>query len=340
MSQNNLGFSAQNQEVLDSAQLDNLERSYRAWVGACRGKSRYASRVRIFVIFLLIRYTGAKLNEVLGLNLARDVDLEAKTVFFDGGNGGESRKNAISDKLAAELQSLLGIIGDEAGLGLNPAYVRKQFYELAQRCGLDKKYGGPEMLRKARAIEMLRNVPLPAVQHILGHSSPNLTSSYVAFSEEDLNEVARLYVERESGRKTSARNSFHGKVLCVKRSDIQTLVEMLTPGGCRIVSLITNTSADALGLAPGKLITAEVKAPLLTLECIDREGTSSAENQLAGVLAAVSKGKISVECIVTLEDTTEMCAILTVPGFQQLQMDEGQPVRVLFGAHSVVLHVR
>jgi molybdate transport system regulatory protein len=340
MSQKNLIFRTRDEEILDASRLDELERSFRAWAGEGGTRPPRISRLRILLVFLLIRYTGAKLREVLSLDPARDVDTRTRTVVYRSGGNGHARRIAVSQKLAAEIEELLRAARDcpERLFAIDPAYVRKKFYERAARCGFDKKSGGPEMLRKARAVEMLRNVPLPAVQRLLGHSSPGQTTSFVSFSEDDIQEVARLYVERESGRRTSARNSFYGKVLSLAEDRVQTLVEMLTPAGDRIFSIITNTSSRRLGLAPGKLVAAEVKSPWLVLERCDAPGASSSENRLEGVVSRVTSGGVAVECVVTLKDGTELCSVLTGAGFDRLRLKAGDPVRVLFGAYAVILH--
>ncbi|MDR3358087.1 MAG: TOBE domain-containing protein [Desulfovibrio sp.] len=338
MSQKNLIVRTRDEEILDTSRLGLLERAFRDWTGE-GGRTPRLSRLRILLIFLLIRYTGAKLQEVLSLEPA-DLDLQARAVTYRSGENGSPRKVAISQKLAAELEELLRAAKNcpDHFFAVDPAHVRKKFYERAGQCGFDKKSGGPEMLRKARAVEMLRNVPLPAVQRLLGHSSPNQTTSFVSFSEDDIQEVARLYVERESGRRTSARNSFYGKVLSLANDRVQTLVELLTPAGDRIFSVITNMSSGRLGLAPGKLVTAEVKSPWLILERCDAPGASSAENRLEGVVSRVTSGDIAVECVVTLRDGTELCAVLAAAGFNLLRLKVGEPVRVLFGAYAVILH--
>jgi len=94
--------------------------------------------------------------------------------------------------------------------------------------------GGPEAIRKVRAIELMQgNMPLPAVQLMLGHSTSNLTSSYVSFSEEEIRQVARLFMKKESLRKTSARNSFFGKINteCVVRISPTTEVCAVVASG-------------------------------------------------------------------------------------------------------------
>ncbi|MDR3320067.1 MAG: TOBE domain-containing protein [Desulfovibrio sp.] len=340
MSRDNLTFRAQDEEILDSAQLDALERCFRSWARETVSWASRISRLRILLVFLLIRYTGAKLKEVLSLNPPLDIDANARTVTYRSGENGQLRRQtAVSQRMAGEIEELLQTVRGEPDrfFAVDPAYVRKKFYERAEQCGFCKKSGGPEMLRKARAVEMLHNVPVPAVQHLLGHSSPNQTTSYVSFSREDMREATRLYMEMESGCHTSARNSFCGKVISLAVNEIQTLVELLTPAGDRIFSIITNSSSERLDLELGTLAVAEVKSTWLGLERCDRPGVSSAENQLEGVATKVISGGITVECVVTLKDGTELCSLLTAGGFSRLGIGAGDQVRVLFGACAVIL---
>jgi molybdate transport system regulatory protein len=65
-----------------------------------------------------------------------------------------------------------------------------KFYERAAACGFPKELGGPDAIRKSRAVELMQNnLPLPVVQRILGHSTPNLTASFVSFSDDDIRQV-------------------------------------------------------------------------------------------------------------------------------------------------------
>jgi len=72
----------ENARCLDAVQLQNLERSFRDWAQAPRSPELGMSRRRILLIYLLIRYTGARLNEVLKLDPHRDFDDKAHSVFF------------------------------------------------------------------------------------------------------------------------------------------------------------------------------------------------------------------------------------------------------------------
>lgn len=60
--------------------------------------------------------------------------------------------------------------------------------------------------------------------------------------------------------KISARNVLKGKVVRVVKGAVNAEVTIELPGGTRIVSIITNSSVESLGLAEGKEAYAVVKA--------------------------------------------------------------------------------
>ena len=196
------------------------------------------------------------------------------------------------------------------------------------------------MIRKARAVELVQsNMTLPAVQMMLGHSTPNLTSSYVSFSEDEIHQLMRVFIERESSRKTSARNSFFGKIQAIRRGDIQTRVNLTTHGGHSVTTVITNESLELLGLKEGRLITAEVKAPWVILQRGHEEPVCSAENRFGGVIARITKGKVTAEYAVRISDGTELCAVISTESSRRLAFNKGDRVWALFNCFSVVLHV-
>ena len=330
---------------LDSARLHELEQSFRNWAkDASRPDVRMARR-RILIIFLLIRYTGAKLSEVLNLDLFQDINVETYTVSFGrimGGSARSPRKVHLPEAVCREIQ---GMVADpdfkKASAGMlraDPGFVRRKFYERAQACGFAKALGAPELLRRSRGVELIgNNMPLPAVQMMLGHATPNPVSSYVSFPEEEIREVTRFFMEKESKRKTSARNSFFGKIETIQEGDIQTRIEILTLGGHKVATLITNDSVKRLGLKKGKWITAELKAPWVMLQKSLASPDCSAENVFSSVVEKIIQGEINTEYRVRLSDGTEICSLVTTESCQRLALLEGDTVWVLFNSTSVVL---
>lgn len=336
-----------NEECLDTAQLSLLEQSFRTWSEESNSANVRLSRAVVLLVFLLIRYTGAKLHEVLAVNPFTDIDWGRHRIRFhrNATNGPrEAREVQVSQLLAEEIRTRVEALAPrtttEAMFNLDPGFVRRKFYERAESCGLPKHLGGPEAIRKARAVELMQgNIPLPAVQMILGHSTPNLTSSYVSFSKEEAQAVIKRFMEKESGRKTSARNRFIGKVSNIIRGDIQSQVELRTFDNHSITAVITNGSIDQLGLCRGRLVTAEIKAPLVILLNGDVAPSSSAENLFYGTVSKISEGVINTEYVVQISDTTELCAIVSSKSTLALGLRQGDRVWAVFNCFSVVLQV-
>lgn len=331
---------------LDLTQLAKLERYFRTWAAASSRPDISASRKRILMIFLLIRYTGARLNEVLAIDLRKDIDLSKHIVRFgniDSGHG-HQREVQISSALISEIQTALTdpVLTESESLLLrvDAGHVRRKFYERSVAAGFAKELGAPNAIRRARAVEMMQNnMPLPVVQRVLGHSNPNLTASFIAFSDEDIHQVARHFVERESRRKSSARNTFFGKIGVVRRGDIQSQVELITVAGDVVTTVITNYSLKRLGLKQGSLVTAEVKAPWVILQKGPTPPSCTAENIFHGNVIQVVRGKLTTEFIVLTKAGTELCSLVTEKSRRKLDINEEDEVWVMFNSFAVILHV-
>lgn len=75
------------------------------------------------------------------------------------------------------------------------------------------------------------------------------------------------------GERHSARNRLTGIVTKVTRDTVMAQVEMVA-GPFRVVSLLSREAADQLGLAPGVLAIASVKATNVTIELPPASGST------------------------------------------------------------------
>ncbi len=330
---------------LDTIQLTRLEQSFREWAGASPRRDVQDSRKRILMIFLLIRYTGARLNEVLHLNPLENMDFNNHIVFFrkiPSSDDLSAREVRIPENISSEIKIMMEkhFTARKSALAVDAAHIRRKFYERSAACGFPKEYGAPDAIRKSRAIELMQhNMPLPLVQRILGHSTPNLAASYVEFSEEDMRRLAIHFTEKESHRKTSARNMFFGKIRNIRQGDIQSIVEILTIGEFIITTVITNDSRERLGLKPGVLITAEVKAPWVILHRGDTEPLCTAENRLRGSVERIRRGETTTEYVVRIFDGASLCAVTSRDDDHRLDINENDVVWAIFNSFAIVLHV-
>ena len=335
------------ERCLDTKQLQDLEQSFRRWAKSCKRPDHRNSRNRILLIFLIIRYTGARLNEVLSLNLIKDFDRDTNTIRFRKMPSREdsvSREVQIPETISVDIQ-LMTIDLELRWPGnsmfqIDPAHVRRKFYEQAVAVGIQSSLGTPDTIRKSRAVELMRsNMPLQVVQKILGHSTPNLAASYVEFSDAEISQVAKYFADRENNRKTSARNAFFGKINKIDKGKIQAYVELISVGGNIVTAIITNGSLARIGLKPGMLITAEVKAPWIQL-CKSKDAPHcSAENIFQGTVCQVTKNRVAAEIVVELPDGTELCAIISEKTRKQLNIQSKDLLWAFFDAFAVVLHV-
>lgn len=328
---------------LDTVQLARLEQSFRRWVETTARRDVRLSRRRILLVFLLIRATGAKLSEILRLDPFTDIQGQTVCIRDEVAATNCIRRVSIAEPLSREIQETLADPEIRHSLGhhfaIDPAFVRRKFYERAEACGLPKRLSGPEMIRRARAVELVRgNMPLPAVQKLLGHSTPNLTTAHVTFTEEELHRVTKLFIERESSRKTSARNAFFGKIVAIERGDVQARVSLVNLGGHHIASIITRESLTRLGLRPGILVTAEVKAPWIMLQRGSSLAGCSADNRLPGEIVRINRGKVNTEYVVRIDDGTELCALISTASGKTLGLAVGETIWAVFNGFAVILH--
>jgi molybdate transport system regulatory protein len=332
-------------KYMDSKQLEALTESFRGWYRKAARPDIRRARGRVWLVYLALRYTGARLGEVLALDDRTDIDVDRAVVKFWGEapHRGEPRREVkLPEDAMAEIAAYLKETEEIRGtvFQLDQGYVRRKFSERAKAINLSRDLGNPRVLRHSRAIELLRRgTPLQVVQNLLGHSSINLTAHYCDFSEEDLKRLVQYYLQKEMRMKTSARNSFTGKIADIKTGDILSEVELVTPSGHKLVSVITNASLHNLGLARGSIATAIIKAPWIIIEKDSDSTKTSARNRFRGKITKINAGKIVAEVIATLDDGTNMVTLITVPSLANLNLQVGDSAWFLFKAFSVILNV-
>ena len=139
--------------------------------------------------------------------------------------------------------------------------------------------------------------------------------------------------------KISARNVFEGTITALTDGQVNAEVEVTTPGGDRIVAIVTEGSVASLGLAVGKPALAYVKAPWVMVLAGDGGVKFSARNQLAGVVDSVHKGAVNSDVAIRLAGGTLVHAVITNEAVMELGLKPGVPASALIKASHVVLGV-
>lgn len=325
---------------LDAEGLARVEEAFARRVALARNGQQRLSRLRVQLVFLLLRHAGLRLAEVLTFDDTQDVDMRHGVLRVRGSHARELPlpppvlEQVCDILLAAETQSLRGSL-----TRLDEGYLRRCLYARARECNLPPGLLSARSLRNTRAIELCRSgMPLKIVHAFLGQNSTDRTVSFLQYTEQDAQTIINYYLHKEMKMKTSARNVFPGRVSQLKRSGILVEVVLTTFSGLEIVAVITDESCRTLGLEEGKTVIATVKAPWVILARPDGgEMLTSARNRFPGTIAAVHSSEVASEVQVDLEEGSRVCALVTTESVHGLDLEKGGQIMVLFKAFSVIL---
>ncbi len=325
---------------LDTDGLTRLVAAFKTWSEAPRRSDARRARQRMRLLFLLLRYSGARLGEATALTRADlDLDLDAGAVVLGG--GGHRRTVPLARVLCRELALFLdGPMGaglDGPPFAADPGYVRRVFYARAEEAGLPRELGTPRAVRTSRAVELLRSgVPLAVVRDVLGQSSADLTALFQAYSSEDALHIVRRLAPDDMPLRTSARNSFPCRVERVSRDGVLAEIALRTYDGAPLFAIITVESALNLALGPGVPVMATIKAPLVELVQADgRRGC--ARNAIAAVVTEVRSTEVVAEVMGESADGSRLCALVSARTLAELGIGPGDLVQFRFKAMAVVL---
>ena len=324
-------------KYLTPVQIDTLKAAFASWLQGARDERSRQSRTRMWLLFLLLRYTGMRLGEALELDDRTDFDLDRGVVRV----GGDSpREVPLPEEVVHNLRHFfeapmsVGLRGQV--FCVDQGYVRRIFSERGKGTGIPRELLSPRVLRHSRAVELLRGgVPVVVVDAMLGHQSPS--SQYVSFSDADTQRIMTHYIYEDKKVKTSARNMFIGRISSVREGAILSEVEVTTATGLKVVSVITKESFQNLGLAMGMTVIATVKAPWVVLVKDDIMFKTSARNKFCGRISAINTGHISAEVVVELDDGTKITSLITDESVNKLDLKVGDEICAMVKAFSVIL---
>jgi site-specific recombinase XerD len=174
----------QNIDYLNEKQLKILTAKFRDYCEKAPGSRVARIRGRYFLMFLFLRFTGARISEVAGIDDQADVDYRAGDVTM------AVLKRHNPHKLARYLALYPEMKGK--AFSINRSNFFKLFQKLTLECGIPKTLAHPHVLRHTRAMELVRaGVPLTIVQQILGHSNLNTTAVYLQFSGQEAKAILK-----------------------------------------------------------------------------------------------------------------------------------------------------
>ena len=182
-------------KYLSEKELNRLTGSFQAWFDQAQGKTRRI-RGRYWLVFLMARYTGARISEVLKIDDTIDIDFRGSRIQLWTLKRKKPFKRtvAVPPIVTTEVATYLAEWPNMRGMAFGLA--RQNFFTklktIGSQTGISKDKLHPHALRHSRAMEMVSaNVPLNIIQQVLGHSSILNTAVYLQISGRDAEQIMR-----------------------------------------------------------------------------------------------------------------------------------------------------
>ena len=195
-----LAASANPVQYLTEAQINALVSAFQNWYDKGKTKAKRKIRGRYWLAFLVMRFTGATIGEVLKIDDKTDIDFrnaEIKLITLKRHN--TKKKNTtrivpVPANVTSEIATYLAEFPDRKRnvFKLHQGNFRRVFYARAKEAVIPRNLAHPHILRHTRAIELLRaGVPVTIVQDLLGHSALTTTAIYLRIGRQESKEILR-----------------------------------------------------------------------------------------------------------------------------------------------------
>ncbi|MDH4571000.1 LysR family transcriptional regulator [Pseudomonas sp. BN414] len=182
---------------------------------------------------------------------------------------------------------------------------------------------GRKVVAMYRALEGEYQATLDRLAGQLDHNGP-----------EDIQAFQALM--RRMRLNSSARNQFSGSISELVEGPVEAEVRIRLDPQTEIVTVVTRTSVENLGLAPGMEVLAMVKASSVMLST-ERGVRMTARNQLWGEISLIHEGPVNNEVTLDLPSGRCITAVVTQASCETLDLRPGLPACAFFKASSVIL---
>ncbi|MDA8388282.1 MAG: TOBE domain-containing protein [Nitrospiraceae bacterium] len=139
--------------------------------------------------------------------------------------------------------------------------------------------------------------------------------------------------------KISARNFLPGTVSDIKRGQVMSVIRLELKGGNAVTSIITNESADRLGLKTGASALAVIKATSVIVGKVAGEVKLSARNIIKGNVQMLKEGMVMAEVVLDIGGGNTITSIISDDSAKRLGLKEKDEAYAIIKATSVMMGV-
>lgn len=139
--------------------------------------------------------------------------------------------------------------------------------------------------------------------------------------------------------KISARNILEGTVSDVKKGQVMAVIKLMLPSGTGISSIITNDSAERLGLKNGVKAHAIIKASSVIMGKGVEGINISARNIIKGTVQKVKEGMVMAEIVLDIGGGNTITSTISDDSVKRMGLKVGDEAYAIVKATSVMLGV-
>lgn len=318
--------------------LEQLTLRWEGWESEATTPARKIVRSRLHLLFLLIRYGGLRLGEVLDLNAYLAVDTITGMLHVPGPN---ARDVLLPISCMKHVRRILSLPeAEQMGTGFlrfDQGFVRKKFYAVAQPLGIGSNLAGPRAIRYSRGLELLElHVPLNLVQKFLGQQKASQIAAFLEFAGGEAKRIVRAgIVSRNQSIPESGSNSFLGIVTDISMGMRMVSVEVTTFSDVRITALCPIKQFMRMELRLNQVVTAMVDPAHVSLAA--EKISCSLRNCVCGTVQSVHQEKVESFICVELADGNKLCSTQETKALEKLKPREHKKIYAFFPSRAVRL---
>jgi len=134
----------------------------------------------------------------------------------------------------------------------------------------------------------------------------------------------------------SARNQLMGKIGEIKQAKVNAEVSIVLKSGVILVSTITNSAVEELGLEIGDEVVGIIKASsVLISNALDV--ATSARNKLLGVITDIKIGEVNAQVSVDIGQNDVVVSTITAESVRALGLAVGSRVCAIIKSSSILI---
>ena len=328
---------------LTRQQLEGLTLCWEQWEAEAATRTQKTLRARLHLIFLLMRYGGLRLGEVLVLEPRSCIDTVTGMLRVSGSN---AREILLPVSAMRNIRRILGLpqAAEPGFLQFDQSFLRKKFYAVGRIMGLSPACVGPRAVRYSRGLELLElHVPMPLVLKFLGQQDADQLLAFLNFSDGEARKLLTTQAQGKSsvqaachgGEADDGTNLFWGIATRSYTGMRKIHVEITTFSDFRLTVTCSPEEAALHEVHENQVLSARVDPESIVLS--PEKSSISLANCVKGVIESLHSDAVETFVCVGLADGTTLRATVDTCTLENTHLHEGKKIFAHFASSAVRL---